>query len=151
MRGSDRFDEIVGLCVVEPIAEREEHAWLVPGCADHRVTGVGRAVEVVPLAEAALLAFDDDDARPFEDQEALLVVFAMVEPGRLARRQEVEAGADLVRHSSRLEREPRAATGHRRPFGMARIQDEPALTFRNPSRLSLEESRLTHRRSLATR
>jgi hypothetical protein len=53
-------------------ADREHDAGPV-ACADERVAGAWGAMEEVPGAEQALLAFDEEQALAAEDEEALLV------------------------------------------------------------------------------
>src|SRR5919107_5135181 len=67
--GGDLVDRVVDRPIRGAGAAHEDRAGPVAG-ADGDVVSPRRAMEVVPLAKAALLAFDDRDALAREDEEA---------------------------------------------------------------------------------
>jgi len=71
-------------------ADHQDRARAIAG-ADRDMRGPRRAVQVIPLAHAALLALDDGQALPGEHEEALLLALAVVAAGGLARVEDVDA------------------------------------------------------------
>ena len=114
--GGELVDRVLGLLDVRPArADHEDHARTVAG-ADRDVVGPGRAVQVVPLAHAALLALDDRDALAAEDEEALLGGFGVVAPVGLARHEHVRADPELREAERRRRRDRTTRRGrHRAP------------------------------------
>src|SRR3954468_2744714 len=126
-------------------AVHEDRARAVAG-ADGDVPRAGRRVQVVPRSHPPLLALDDRDALAGQDEEPLEVVLLVVEAGRVAGPQDVDADTDPVRLVvGGSEPAPRAAARHRRPADLREVDDEPAVVGRDPSVLGVLDLRLvTH-------
>src|SRR6266536_749101 len=128
----------------------------VAGADDH-MARPGRAVHEVPLAERALLTFDDGQRLAGEHEEVLLICLPVVHRHRLAGRENGEVDPELqeigrVLEACALELAEDAATLAFPPLRLARIEDESALPLRDKSVLGRHELRLrTHRPATAIR
>src|SRR5262249_58901477 len=78
-----------------PAPPRHEDHALAVARADEAVLGPRRAVDEVPGLQVALLALDDQQALPAEDEEVLLVHLAGIAPARLARFEHRDRVAEL--------------------------------------------------------
>jgi hypothetical protein len=113
-------------------------------------------VHEVPLPERTLLPLDDQQRFAFEDEEILLVVLPVVHRHRLARLEQRQVDPELDEIRSALEtralelaQDPAAAALP--PVCLARVDDEPALPFRDKPVLGRDELRLgNHGREDAT-
>ena len=111
------------------VADHEDHAGPVAG-ADGDVVGPGRAVQVVPLAHAALLALDDREAFARQDEEALLGALGVVAAVGLARHQHVGPDPELREAGVRgAEVAPDAQVGIALPARLGEVEDEPAVAL----------------------
>ncbi len=104
----------------------EDDAVSVSGAHD-RVVGLGWAVDEVPRAEGALLAFDDQQRLAGENEEVLLVRFPVVHRHRLTRPEDPQVDADLREMLLALEDADGAATGRGPPWRVAGVDDKPAV------------------------
>src|SRR4051812_48733257 len=140
-----RLDRVEDLRVGRARPGHEARARAVAG-PHGDVARAGRRVEVVPRAHPPLLALDDRDALAGQDEEALEVVLLVVEAGRVAGPQDVDADTEPVRLVvGGSEPAPRAAARHRRPADLREVDDEPAVVGRDPSVLGVLDLRLvTH-------
>src|SRR5262249_52560161 len=126
--------------VTAAAADRED-----PGRAvarpDENVVCLRWAVNEVPRLQRAFLAFDDHQALAEEDEEVLLLVLAVVHASRLARRQDTDVDADLLETgvAVALEGRTRAECVVLEPARLLRVDDEPALPFRDKTSLALLE------------
>src|SRR5918994_437596 len=75
--------------------DHQNRARPIPGTDDH-MGGVGRAVEVVPLPQRALLFFDDQSAFARQHEKPLLRALRVVEGVRLTRPEDADADADVA-------------------------------------------------------
>ena len=139
-------DRVLGLLDVRPAgADHEDHARTVAG-ADRDVVGPGRAVQVVPLAHAALLALDDGDALAAEHEEALLGGLGVVAAVGLAGHEHVRPDAELrERGVARAEVAPDAEVAIALPARLGEVEDEPALALDDLPGLGLLERGLRDR------
>jgi hypothetical protein len=95
-RRADRIaNRIVGTC-----ADHQDRARIVAG-ADKDVTGIERAVEIVPLPQPALLFLDNQHAFPGQDEEALLHTLAKLAPPPPASSASRSRGRTTLRMSLR--------------------------------------------------
>ena len=87
----DGIGDVLGP-VVLPRADRDDD----DRAADDHMGDAGRTVEVVPLPQRPFLALDDERARAAQDEEALLVPFAVVAGHRLARPEHLDPDTELL-------------------------------------------------------
>ncbi len=110
----------------------------------------------VPLSQRALFPLDDQQRVTAEQEEILLVAFLVVHRHRLARTENSEVDPELQEirralEARALELAQRPATPALPPLCFARVEDEPALPFRNTSVLCRDKLRLgNHQRENAT-
>src|SRR3954447_21472120 len=122
-----RLDRVEDLRVRRAPPVHEDRARAVAG-AHGDVARAGRRVEVVPRAHPPLLALDDRDALAGQHEEALELGLLVVEAGRVAGPQDVDADPDPVRLViGRPEAAPRAAARQGPPPDLRQVQDVPAV------------------------
>ena len=100
---------------------------------DDDVLDPGRTMEVVPLLEPPLLALDDQQALAREDEEALLVILAVVHRHRLPRPDDAEIEAELVEVHATLEVAVHTELAAVEPLHVTDVPDEPAHSGSQPS------------------
>ena len=93
LRG-DLVDGVENLLALPAPTGHDDHARPVPR-ADEDVLRHRRAVHEVPRLQPALLAVEDEDALPGDDEEVLLIRLAVVHAVRLAGLEHGDAEADL--------------------------------------------------------
>src|SRR6186997_1484331 len=136
----------VRACRAAAEADGEHDARTLPR-ADDRVVDALRAMEEVPLAKRALLALDDGQRLAGEHEEILLVVLVVVHRHRLAGAEDGDVDPELLEirralEACALELAEKASALAVPPLGSARVEDEPALSFRDESVLGRNELRL---------
>src|SRR5581483_2982289 len=140
--GGGRVHGVVNALGGRAGAGHQDRARPVPG-ADEDVLGPRRAVQVVPLPQAALLALDDRDALAGQDEEPLLVGLRVVAPVRLPRLDYVDVHAVLPEPGIvGLERAPDPLVGVPPPARLREVEHEPPLARHDLSRLGLLDLRL---------
>ncbi len=87
----DRVGHVLGP-VILPRAECDDN----DRAADDHMGHAGRTVEVVPLPKRSLLAFHDEGSRASQDEESLLVPFAVVAGHRVARPEHFDRHPELL-------------------------------------------------------
>jgi len=83
-------------------------------------------MEVIPLRQRALLAFDDQQTLAGEDEEPFLMVLAVVDRDRLTRPHHAEVEAELGEPLALLEVAVHAEPAGVVPLDVAHVPDEPA-------------------------
>jgi hypothetical protein len=97
--------------------------------ADDRVCGASGAVKEVPGPERSFPPLHDQQALARQDQEALLVVLAVIHRQRLARFEDADVDPDLLEPPLALEVAPRAERAVVAPTRLGAVDDEPALAL----------------------
>jgi hypothetical protein len=141
----DREAERVGLSVVRASTYGDHEAGTA-SCPDDHVLRVRRAMHEVPRAQVPLLAFDDENCFPRDDEEVLLIGLLVVQGHRFARPEHERIDAELVELAPAFEivgddADGAAAVGVT-PLGVAHVEDEPSLAPRDEPVLGLLQFRL---------
>src|SRR5262249_53222922 len=121
--------------------DRNDDRRRVPG-PHESVLRARRAVEVIPRAKPALLAFHDQRALPLEYQKALLSALPVVQPDRLPRRENADVETELREPPLPFEGAVRAERAVVAPPRVAGVQHEPAIALRRQAVPGLTERRL---------
>src|SRR5689334_6312323 len=120
----NRIDGVDRVAGADPATDRDQKGG-ASARANDDVRYSRRAVQVVPLLQLSLLAFDDQETFAGENEEALLMVLSVVERDRLPRPDDTEIEAKLGEALTLLEVAVHAGGSAVVPLHLANVADEP--------------------------